>query len=74
VVFGKELFRDCSVPSFTDTCRLDQGRRRPPKGRPRTGTLRPCGQPPAIVIGQAHAPGASLAAEAPVFFATSKSR
>jgi hypothetical protein len=28
----------------------------------------PCGQPPAIVIGQAHAPGAQLAAKAPVFF------
>jgi hypothetical protein len=27
----------------------------------------PCGQPPAIVIGQAQAPGAQLAAEAPVF-------
>jgi hypothetical protein len=22
---GKELFRDCSLPSFTDACKLDQG-------------------------------------------------
>ena len=28
----------------------------------------PCGQPSAIIIGQAHAPGAQLAAEAPVLF------